>query len=217
MQYVEQLEQYGKESEQVQNSLKQLENEAKNLAKLSNEDQFNTITNIQSNLEDMITLYEQVKGMSMDYQDIQQQWDGFYKDYGQYNGMSADDYAQHARQTVQQTSNAIYDAVKAQGLICQIGNDHKNLQALLDASATAQGALQATQAGNQIMGILVEQMMRMQEIMAQSFRAQTQYYRQQIEAQNEQNSINDTQDFNINNPFESGKGNGPGLDGDFKE
>lgn len=182
LQYVEQLQQYSKEAEQVQNSLKQLENEARNLANMGG-DQFSNMVNIQQDLQDTIALYEEVKGISFDYNESQSEWDSIYKDFGAYNGMKGTDYSQQVWSMMDQTSNAIYDAMKAQGLVAQIGDDHQNLQTLLNASSTAEGALAAAQAGNQILGVICDQLFRMQTIMAESYRAQLSYQNQVLQQQ----------------------------------
>jgi P-type conjugative transfer protein TrbJ len=90
--------------------------------------------------------------------------------------MTGADYAAHAYSVLQSTNDVIYDAMRAQGLVAQIGADTANLQSLMSASQSAQGALAAAQAGNQIAVLNTQQMMRLQQIMAASNQAQTAYY-----------------------------------------
>ena len=73
-----------------------------------------------------------------------------------------------AQGLLNQSSNSAYDAMRAQGLTAQIGNDAANLKTLMQASQSASGALAATQAGNQLSGMTVQQLMRLQEIVATS-------------------------------------------------
>jgi P-type conjugative transfer protein TrbJ len=97
--------------------------------------------------------------------------------------MKGTDYSQQVWTMMDQTSNAIYDAMQAQGLVAQIGDDHQNLQTLLNCSATAEGALSASQAGNQILGVICEQIFKMETIMSESYRAELSYENQILQQQ----------------------------------
>jgi P-type conjugative transfer protein TrbJ len=73
--------------------------------------------------------------------------------------------------------------MKAQGLVAQIDDDAANLDSLLRASSSASGALAAAQAGNQIAGVTSQQLMRLQHIVAASYRAQSSFYAEQAQKQ----------------------------------
>lgn len=132
---------------------------------------------IQASLGSLINMQQQVQGMVMDYQRMQQQWDATYMDFGSYNGMTATDYAQNMMNLLTQTNSQIYDAMRAQGLVSQIGADVGNLQKLVTVSQNAQGALAAAQVANQIAALQTQQMMRLQQMMAESNQAQAAYYK----------------------------------------
>jgi P-type conjugative transfer protein TrbJ len=215
MNYIDQIKNTIQTYKMLQNHMTQLQNEALNLQNMNASAAGRTVSNIQGNLVEMIRCYEQTKGMVANYSNIQSQWDRTYKNFDQWNGMSATDYANHARDVQDMTSKTIYDSMRTAGLVAQIGDDHANLQNLLYATRTSQGALAAAQTGNQIMGMMVEQMFRLEEIMSAGFRAQGAYYQQMLESQKANQSMNESQDFNEPDTL-SGKGNGPGLDGDFK-
>lgn len=93
--------------------------------------------------------------------------------------MSGKGYAAQAQSVLNQTNNATYDAMRAQGLVSQLGNDARNLESLLNASNTSAGALAAVQAGNAIATVNTQQLMRLQQIVATSYRAQSSYHAQQ--------------------------------------
>lgn len=160
------------------NTLKQLEAALSNLALMDPATAAANIGQIQQTLGQLQILQQEVTGMTMDYQNFQQQWDNTYQDFGAYNGMSGNDYAYQAQQLNLATQRQIYDAMRAQGLIAGIPGDATNLQQLMVASQSSEGALAAAQAGNQISGIIAQQMMRLQQMISQSNQAQLSYQEQ---------------------------------------
>lgn len=160
------------------NTLKQLEAALSNLALMDPATAAANMGQIQQTLGQLQTLQQEVTGMTMDYQNFQQQWDNTYQDFGAYNGMSGNDYAYQAQQLNLATQRQIYDAMRAQGLIAGIPGDATNLQQLMIASQSSEGALAAAQAGNQISGLIAQQMMRLQQMMSQSNQAQLSYQEQ---------------------------------------
>jgi len=164
----------------VKNQLQQLQNEAANLASMDAGTQQSTISAIQSKLQQLSAINNGVRGLTMDYARVERQFDQVYPDFSKYNGMSGEDYAALAEQQQSQTHNAMADAMKAQGLVANGKTDQDNLTALMQASQNSQGALAAAQAGNQIAGMQVQQLLQLQQIMATSARAQTSYQAQQV-------------------------------------
>lgn len=160
------------------NTAQQLEAALSNLASMDPATAAANMGQIQQTLAQLQMLQQEVTGMTMDYQTFQQQWDATYQDFGAYNGMSGSDYANQAQKINQATQQQIYDAMRAQGLISGIPGDAASLQQLLNASQSSQGALAAAQAGNQISGIMAQQIMRLQQMMSQSNQAQLTYYEQ---------------------------------------
>lgn len=160
------------------NTAHQLEAALSNLAKMDPATAAANMGQIQQTLAQLQVLQQEVTGMTMDYQNFQYQWDNTYQDFRAYNGMSGTDYAYQAQQLNQATQQQIYDAMRAQGLISGIPGDAANLQHLMNASQSSQGALAAAQAGNQISGLMAQQMMRLQQMMSQSNQAQLAYYEQ---------------------------------------
>ncbi len=196
---------------QIQNQLQSLQNEARNLANMDLGSAAANMAGIQQNLNALLQMQNSMKGLTMDYARWQTEWDKVYKDFASLNGMSGKDYAAQAKKILDQTNNATYDAMRAQGLVAQIGNDSANLQSLLSASRSAGGALAAAQAGNQIAGMTAQQLMRLEQIMASSYRAQSSYFA--AEAQKKAMSDADSSRFfktTIQRPLQ-GSGKGPGA------
>jgi P-type conjugative transfer protein TrbJ len=163
---------------------------------------------VQQALTQLVALQQQARGIVLDYQNFQQQWDSKYKEFGDFHGMTGADYAAHAYSVLQSTNDVIYDAMRAQGLVAQIGADTANLQSLMSASQSAQGALAAAQAGNQIAVLNTQQMMRLQQIMAASNQAQTAYY---AEIKQREAMAQSAADQWYKEPQEAVKGQGPGI------
>jgi len=207
---VDQISQTVNTAKQIENQLSSLANEAKNLANMDSRTAWQTLSGIRSNLTQVMQMQAKIRGLTMEYQEVENAWDGLYKNFGSFNGKSGKDYAAQAQNVLDQTNNATYDAMRAQGLVSQLGNDARNLESLLNASNTSTGALAAVQAGNAIAAVNTQQLMRLQQIASTSYRAQSSYYAQQ--ANNEAMSRADSKRFfgdKIERPLQgSGKGQG---------
>lgn len=165
------------------NQAKQLQNDLLNLTRLDSNLANTNLAAVQQSLSQLISLNQSVKGLALDYQQMQKAWDSTYKDFGFFNGLGGNDYAKYVGGLLNQTNNSIYDAMRAQGLVAQIGDDATNLQNLMNASQSAPGALAAAQTGNQIASIQAQQLIRMQTIMATSYRAESTYYAEVVQKQ----------------------------------
>ena len=184
MNYVKEIETATNTAKQIDNQMKSLENQARNLQSMNPGAANGTMAQIQNALSALATVRNNMRGISMDYTRLQSAYDGVYKNFSSYNnGTSAKEYATQAQGLLNQSSNSAYDAMRAQGLTAQIGNDAANLKTLMQASQSASGALAATQAGNQLSGMTVQQLMRLQEIVATSHRAQSSYFAAEAQKQ----------------------------------
>lgn len=182
MSYFTEIEDYANQAEQLSNQVQSLINEAQNLANMDQNAASRTISNISGSLQKLKDLKSNVRGITMDYMKLESAWDSVYaKDFKSFDGKSAKDYVNAADKALKQTNDATYDAMKAQGLVAQIDDDAANLDSLLRASSSASGALAAAQAGNQIAGVTSQQLMRLQHIVAASYRAQSSFYAEQAQ------------------------------------
>lgn len=156
---------------------------AADLANLKNMDSATAAANmqqIQSSLQQLITLQNQMSGMIMDYENFQYAWDEQYGDFSDYNNMTSADYAENARRLRESMDQSLHNAMLSQGFVAQNANSAAALQQLLRASQTAEGALAAAQVGNQIAALQAQQMIQFQQMVAQSNRAQNQWLEYQI-------------------------------------
>jgi type IV secretion system protein TrbJ len=183
MGYVKDVETASNTAKQIDNQLKSLENQAKNLQSMNPTAAQGTMSQIQNALSALATVRNSVRGITMDYTKLQGAYDGVYKNFASYNGMSAKQYATQAQGILNQSNNSAYDAMRAQGLTAQIGQDSANLNNLIRASQSASGALAATQAGNQLSAVTIQQLMRLQEVLATSNRAQSSYFAAEAQKQ----------------------------------
>jgi P-type conjugative transfer protein TrbJ len=182
--YFTQIEEYSTQAEQLSNQIQSLMNEAQNLTSMDNYAAGRAINGIRNSLTKLSDLRASVRGITMDYEKLESAWDSVYsKDFTSFNGKPVKDYVNAADKILKQTNNATYDAMRAQGLVAQINDDAANLESLLDASNSASGALAAAQAGNQIAGVTSQQLMRLQHIVAASYRAQSSFYAEQAQKQ----------------------------------
>lgn len=99
--------------------------------------------------------------------------------------------------------------MSAQGLVSTIPGQAVNLQGLINSSQNAQGALAAAQAGNQIAAMNAQQMMILQQMIAQSNQAQMSYLAQQQQEKAMAKAAAD-QWFGERPPVTEG-GQGPGI------
>ena len=162
-----------KQVESVINELKMLENQAKNLASLG---QVAELSQLKNTFSQLMALKSQVDGLLGGFENYQSEWDKVFKDFATVNGMSGTQYASHAKAQLDALSKAAYEATRQQLKVKDtVDTDAEALEALLRASESTTGALQAAQAGNQIGGAIVQQLLKLQTTMAASNAAQLSY------------------------------------------
>jgi len=199
------------EATQIANQLASLRNEALNLMKMDPFAANQNVWAIQQQLFNLQNMTYTVRGLVMDYNRIQNQFDSLYPAFSKYNGMSGADYANQVDQLHKQTQNSMFDAMKAQGIVADTWKDQMSLQSLINASQTANGALSAAQTGNQIAALQATEMMKMQQIMATSYRAETSYYAE-VAAREAAAKADSQTYFKLDVPNTlQGSGRGPGI------
>jgi P-type conjugative transfer protein TrbJ len=181
--YADQIKNTLQTYQQLQNQLVQLENDSKNLTSLDPSSQAAVTSQIVNTINQMAQVHAQIQAIGTDYSLLQQQWDAMYKDFGDFNGMTGADYAQYQQKIASATEAKIKQAMASQGLAsdANIQADLNTLNTLLNNSQGSQGALSAIQASNQIAALQIQQLLKMQRIMADSMGAQATYY-QHLEA-----------------------------------
>lgn len=131
---------------QLQNEAQMLMNQARNLASLP----YSVLQQLQQSVQRTQALLQQAQGIAFDVQQIDR---AFQQQYGAVS-MSASDrqLVTDARSRWQNTVGGLQDAMKVQaGVVGNIDTNRAQMSALVGSSQSATGALQATQAGNQLL------------------------------------------------------------------
>jgi P-type conjugative transfer protein TrbJ len=160
------LEQITNQITSLQNEAQMLINQAKNLASLP----FSALQTLQQNVQRTQQLLQQAQGIAFNVQQIDQM---FSQKYGNVS-MSATDQqlVADARSRWQNTVGGLQDAMRVQaGVVSNIDSNRTQMSALVSQSQGATGALQATQAGNQILALQSQQLSDLVALLASNGRA----------------------------------------------
>jgi P-type conjugative transfer protein TrbJ len=147
------LEQITHQITSLQNEAQMLINQARNLASLP----FSALQQIQQSVQRTQQLLQQAQNIAFDVQQIDQ---AFQQQYGNVS-MSATDQqlVADARTRWQNTASGLQDAMRVQaGVVGNIDTNRTQMSELVGRSQSATGALQATQAGNQILALQSQQL-----------------------------------------------------------
>ena len=147
------LEQINNQITSLQNEAQMLINQARNLASLP----YSSLQQIQQNVSRTQQLLHEAQNIAFDVQNIDQ---AFQQQYGNVS-LSATDaqLVADARDRWQNTVGGLQDAMKVQaGVVGNIDSNRAEMAALVGQSQGATGALQATQAGNQILALQSQQL-----------------------------------------------------------
>ncbi|RWD79115.1 P-type conjugative transfer protein TrbJ [Mesorhizobium sp.] len=147
------LEQITHQITSLQNEAQMLINQARNLASLP----FSGLQEIQQSVQRTQQLLSQAQNIAFDVQQIDE---AFQQQYGNVS-MSATDQqlVTDARTRWQNTVGGLQDAMRVQaGVVGNIDANRTQMSELVNQSQGATGALQATQAGNQILALQSQQL-----------------------------------------------------------
>jgi P-type conjugative transfer protein TrbJ len=147
------LQQINNQITSLQNQAQMLINQARNLASLP----FSALQQIQQNVQRTQQLLSQAQNIAFNVQQIDQ---AFQSQYGNVS-MSASDQqlVADARTRWKNTVGGLQDAMRVQaGVVGNIDSNRTQMSALVGQSQGATGALQATQAGNQILALQSQQL-----------------------------------------------------------
>jgi type IV secretion system protein TrbJ len=152
---------------QLQNEATMLINQARNLASLP----YSSLQQLQQSVQRTQQLLSQAQNIAFDVQQIDR---AFQQQYGNVS-MSASDsqLVSDARSRWQNTVGGLQDAMKVQaGVVGNIDTNRAQMSALVGSSQSATGALQATQAGNQLLALQAQQLADLTAVVAANGRAQ---------------------------------------------
>lgn len=171
--YSQNLLQAARALEQIQNQITSLQNEAqmlinqaKNLTSLPT----SLLGQIEGNFSQMKTLLGEADRLAYSVQDIESQFTSTYENFG--SDLSSQQLVDGARERWQTSVSAFEHSLKAgAGAVDNIEGTKEQTSALVDASQSAVGVLQATQAGNQLLAVQAKQVADLTAILAAQGRA----------------------------------------------
>jgi type IV secretion system protein TrbJ len=160
------LQQINNQVSSLQNQTQMLLNQAKNLANLPT----SILQQLQSNLQRTQTLLTQAQNITFDINKIQQ---AFATTYGSPAANSSNAALTAAAQTRWQISlGGFQDSLKIQaGVVGNIGTNAGTMSTLVTSSQSASGALQASQAGNQLLALQSQQISDLVAVLSAKARA----------------------------------------------
>ncbi|MFE3839205.1 P-type conjugative transfer protein TrbJ [Pseudogemmobacter sonorensis] len=161
------LEQINNQIQSLQNEAQMLINQARNLASLPH----SSLQQLQQNVQRTQQLLSQAQNIAFDVQNIDQI---FQQQYGNVSLSATDQQlVADARSRWENTVGGLQDALRVQaGVVGNIDNNRAEMAALVGQSQGATGALQATQAGNQLLALQSQQLSDLIALMAANGRAE---------------------------------------------
>jgi P-type conjugative transfer protein TrbJ len=161
------LEQINNQIQSLQNEAQILINQARNLASLP----YSSLQQLQQSVQRTQALLGQAQHIAFDVQQIDQ---AFQSQYGNISLSTSDQrLVSDARSRWQNTVGGLQDALRVQaGVVGNIDTNRAEMTALVGQSQGATGALQATQAGNQLLALQAQQLADLVAVVAANGRAQ---------------------------------------------
>ena len=161
------LEQINNQISSLQNEAQMLINQARNLASLP----FSALQELQQSVQRTQQLLNEAQRIAFDVQQIDQ---AFQTTYGDAQLSATDqDLIAGARERWENTVAGLQDAMRVQaGVIGNIDTNRTQMSELIGRSQGATGALQAAQAGNQLLALQGQQLADLTAVVAANGRAQ---------------------------------------------
>ncbi len=160
------LQQINNQIQMLTNQVQSLVNQARNLASLP----MSTLTQLQSSIARTQALLGQAQNIAFNVQQIQQ---AYSANYGAAAGAGSTSAMLASAQTRWQNSvGAFQDSLKIQaGVVGNISSNSSAMSSLVSASQSATGALQAAQAGNQLLALQSQQLSDLVAVLSAKSRA----------------------------------------------
>lgn len=161
------LEQINNQITSLQNEAQMLINQARNLTSLPT----STLSHIESNFAEMKVLLDQANQLAYNVQNIDAQFNASYRDFAS-PSTTSQQFVTAARERWQQSVSALEHSLKAGAVaVGNIEGTQQQMTKLVDASQSAVGVLQATQAGNQLLAVQAKQLSDLTAMLAAEGRA----------------------------------------------
>lgn len=161
------LQQINNQINQLQNEAQMLLNQARNLENLD----FNIVSRLRSTLAATEQQIAQGQGLAYEVENLNREFARLYPE--QYAAtVSGDHMAQDARARWKNTLDGLHTAMRVQAQASQnLRDDESALADLVNQSQSAQGALQAMQATNQLLALQAKQTIQAQQLQITQDRA----------------------------------------------
>ncbi|WP_018454772.1 P-type conjugative transfer protein TrbJ [Bradyrhizobium sp. WSM4349] len=174
------LQQISNQITSLQNEAQMLINQARNLASLP----YSSLQQLQSSIQRTQQLLAQAQRIAYDVQQIDR---AFSTSYAPASGsQSSQLLISNAQSRWQNSVAALQDALRVQaGVVGNLDTNRVQTSALVTSSQGASGALQATQAGNQILALQAQQLADLTATVAAQGRAQSLEAAQRAAAQDQ--------------------------------
>jgi len=174
------LQQINNQITSLQNQARMLINQAKNLANLP----YSSLQQLQSSIQRTQQLLNQAQGIAYDVQQIDHAFSTTYAPVA--SGASGQTLISNAQARWQTSVAALQDALRVQaGVVGNLDTNRIQTSALVTSSQSATGALQATQAGNQLAALQAQQLADLTATVAAQGRAQSLEAAQRASAQDQ--------------------------------
>jgi len=161
------LEQINNQIKQLQNQAQSLTNQAKNLTGLD----FSALNELRAALSATNRLIQQAQGLAFNVQQMETQFQQMYPESFSAT-VSSEQMVLDARKRWTNSLDALRTATKVQSQAVQnFASDESTLKDLVNHSQSAVGALQATQATNQLLALQARQSIQAQQLQITQDRA----------------------------------------------
>lgn len=174
------LQQINNQITSLQNQAQSLVNQARNLASLP----YSSLQQIQQSIQRTQQLLNQAQRIAYDVQQIDHAFSTTYAPAT--SSQSSQALVTNAQSRWQTSVAALQDALRVQaGVVGNIDTNRTQSSALVTSSQSATGALQATQAGNQLLSLQAQQLADLTAVVAAQGRAQSLETSQRVTAQDQ--------------------------------
>lgn len=162
------LEQINNQIQSLQNEAAGLVNQTRNLASLP----YSSLQTLQGQVDRTRSLLAEAQTLAYDVGEIEAAFDGRYGAAG--TSASEPELVARARERWRASVSGFEDAMRLQaGVVQGLGTTRQEMDRLVGASQNAAGALQAAQAGNQLLALQSSQLVELTALLAAQGRADT--------------------------------------------
>ncbi|MEA1651278.1 P-type conjugative transfer protein TrbJ [Nitrospirillum sp. BR 11164] len=163
------LQQINNQITSLQNQAQSLINQARNLTSLP----FSSLQQLQQSVQRTQQLLQQAQGIAYNVQNIDRAFQTNYAAGSASMSASDQQLVAQAKERWNNTVSGLQDAMRVQaGVVDNIDTNRTQMSALVGQSQGATGALQATQAGNQLLALQAQQLADLTAVVSANGRAQ---------------------------------------------